>query len=155
MIVLSTRLKPWQPLLCDAGQLEQLGLWEWSVFVLLNVQNQELRRRSVCSVLERNVTLVTDEAEESSKEAWLVAELGVPPAWVAAARAVLARTLGNYTQLADQLILAGQWNEAHKVKNERKRYQRDRDAVLAQTFGNHTQEFNTRKMRIWILFFFL
>jgi len=101
---------------CDfAGQLEQLGLWEWSVFVLLNVQNQELRRRSVCSVLERNVALVTDEAEESSKEAWLVAELGVPPAWVAAARAVLARTLGNYTQLADQLILAGQWNEAHKV----------------------------------------
>ena len=112
--------KPCQPF-CNAGQLEQLGLWEWAVFVLLNVENQELRKRSVCSVLERNVTLVTDEAEESSKEAWLVAELGVPPAWVAAARAVLARTLGNHTQLADQLILAGQWNEAHKVKKAIKR----------------------------------
>lgn len=43
---------------CDfAGQLERLGLWEWAVFVLLNVNNEELRKRSVCTVLERNVSL--------------------------------------------------------------------------------------------------
>ena len=64
------------------------------------IEYLELRQSSVMSVLERNVTL---EGEEG-KEAWLVDRLGVPPAWVAKARAVLARTLGNHVQLTEQLI---------------------------------------------------
>jgi len=94
-----------------AGQLEHLGLWDWAVFVLLHIQAPSVRESSVMSVLERHVSL----EDEEGREGWLLDNLGVPEVWMAKARAILARTRGKHTILAQQLIKAGDFNEAHKV----------------------------------------
>jgi len=70
-----------------------------------------VRESSVMSVLERHVSL----EDEEGREGWLLDNLGVPEVWMAKARAILARTRGKHTILAQQLIKAGDFNEAHKV----------------------------------------
>jgi len=114
-----------------ADQLEQLGLWDWAVFVLLHITNKVLREASVMRVLERRVTLDTDQ-DGHTREDWVVTSLGVPAVWVARARAVLARSLGKHTVLAEQLLLAGDWNEAHKVIIA----EIAPSAILAQNYNN-------------------
>ena len=92
-----------------ASQLESMGLWHWSVFVLLhlngaseyNKEDTASRKASVCQVLGRNVGRDEDSIE---RERFLQEQLHLPRAWIAEAKAIYASTIGNFGDQAWYLI---------------------------------------------------
>ncbi|CAH8495623.1 unnamed protein product [Schistosoma turkestanicum] len=103
-----------------ATQLEAAGLWEWSVFVLLHIDNAKTREASVKCLIGRHVSLVLPSGllNNSNKnspsclsginfmsheisllpipsltkpELFVVNRLGVPVRWIHEAKAILAR----------------------------------------------------------------
>lgn len=97
-----------------ASQLENYGLWHWSVFVLLHIQSQAKRELSVQEILYRYIELSNDE-EYLQRESFVVNELGVPEKWIFWAKAVRAGAQKNYHAQADYLLRARQWAAAHEV----------------------------------------
>ncbi|CAH8850249.1 unnamed protein product [Trichobilharzia szidati] len=114
-----------------ASQLEAAGLWEWSIFVLLHIDNAKLREISVKSLIGRHVSLVLPSTlgnvahkncpsnlsnidfmsnqinlvpapSLTKAELFVVNRLGVPVRWIHEAKAVLARhRLKAYLHAAD------------------------------------------------------
>ena len=82
-----------------AAQLESMSLWQWSVFVLLHLENPQKRSKLVRDCLSRNV--IPSDEESSEKEVFLQDRLGIPLKWIAAAKAVRSFTDNNY---GDQVI---------------------------------------------------
>lgn len=97
-----------------ASQLENYGLWHWSVFVLLHIQNQAKRELCVQEILYRYIDLTNDE-EYFKKESFIVNQLGIPEKWIFWAKAVRAGAQKNYHAQADYLLKAKQWAFAHEV----------------------------------------
>lgn len=97
-----------------ASQLENYGLWQWSVFVLLHIPNQSKRELSIQEILYRYIELSNDK-EYLEKESFIVNELGVPEKWIFWAKAVRAGAQKNYHAQADYLLKAKQWAMAHEV----------------------------------------
>ncbi|CAH8631056.1 unnamed protein product [Dicrocoelium dendriticum] len=109
-----------------AAQLEDGGLWEWAVFVLLHLRDQTMRDACVKSVVTRHATLVLPPRSKTSQASGsfgsldvaadrlnelslappppftraenFIIKLGVPARWVHEAKAVLAhhRFLGYH-----------------------------------------------------------
>lgn len=88
-----------------ASQLEDAGLWEWAIFVLLHVENDNLRECFVKNVIARHVSLVPIRIYHGSNgkafksvlsgemsivpplaftkaERFVVNRLGVPSSWI-------------------------------------------------------------------------
>ncbi|TNN19434.1 Nuclear pore complex protein [Schistosoma japonicum] len=114
-----------------ATQLESAGLWEWSVFVLLHIENAKTREAFVKCLIGRHVSLVLPSAllNNSNKnspsclsgldfmsrevslvptplltkaETFVVNRLGVPVRWIHEAKAILARhRLKTYLHTTD------------------------------------------------------
>ena len=82
-----------------AAQLESMGLWQWSVFVLLHLENPQKRSKLVRDCLSRNV--IPSNEESAEKEVFLQDRLGIPLKWIAAAKAVRSFTDDNY---GDQVL---------------------------------------------------
>lgn len=97
-----------------ASQLENYGLWQWSIFVLLHIQDQNKRELSVQELLYRYVDLSQNE-EYQSKENFVINVLGVPEKWVNWAKAVRAGAMRKYHAQADYLLKAKQWPLAHEI----------------------------------------
>ena len=87
-----------------AAQLESMSLWQWSVFVLLHLENPQKRSKLVRDCLSRNV--IPSDEESSEKEVFLQDRLGIPLKWIAAAKAVRSFTDNNYGDQVFFLILA-------------------------------------------------
>jgi nuclear pore complex protein Nup98-Nup96 len=77
-----------------ASQLESLGMWHWSVFVLLHLSDATQRRACVKDVLGRHVKL--GDPESNDREVFLQDQLDIPSAWIAEAKAMSAATAGDY-----------------------------------------------------------
>ncbi|CAH8522586.1 unnamed protein product [Heterobilharzia americana] len=111
-----------------ATQLETAGLWEWSVFVLLHIDDEKTREAAVKSLIGRHVSLVLPSIINKNSsanvlpdidfmsneinllpapsltkaESFLVNRLGVPIRWIHEAKAILARhRLKAYEHAAD------------------------------------------------------
>lgn len=97
-----------------ASQLENYGLWQWSIFVLLHIQDQNKRELSVQELLYRYVDL-SQNIEYRSKENFIVNVLNVPEKWINWAKAVRAGAMNKHHAQADYLLLAKQWPLAHEV----------------------------------------
>lgn len=97
-----------------ASQLENYGLWQWAIFVLLHIQDQQKRELSVQELLYRYVDLTQNE-DYRDKEKFIVDVLGVPEKWINWAKAVRAGALKKYHAQADYLLEAKQWALAHEV----------------------------------------
>jgi nuclear pore complex protein Nup98-Nup96 len=82
-----------------SAQLEAMGLWHWSIFVLLHLEDPVQRTKMAKEVLGRNVIPSDDESAE--REVFLQDRLGVPLAWIAEAKSVRACIESNY---GDQVI---------------------------------------------------
>lgn len=122
-----------------AAQLEQRGLWHWSVFVLMHLADGRQRELAVQAMLYRYVRLSgrdaveerqpggrgeqADDGEEeecgmpdyAAKERFVVDVLAVPVGWVHWAKAVRAGALGQWHVQAEFLLQAEQWSMAHEV----------------------------------------
>lgn len=100
-----------------ALQLESMGLWHWSVFVLLHLRGQSRRELSVQDMLYRYINL-TEDPEYLAKERFVRDRLGVPAKWIYWAKAVKAASLRKYHEQARFLVKAKQWTLAHEVVME-------------------------------------
>ncbi|XP_008584723.1 PREDICTED: nuclear pore complex protein Nup98-Nup96 isoform X4 [Galeopterus variegatus] len=97
-----------------AGQLESEGLWEWSIFVLLHIDNSSMREKAVRELLTRHCQLL-ETPESWAKETFLTQKLCVPAEWIHEAKAVRARMESNKHLEALYLFKAGHWNRCHKL----------------------------------------
>uniref|UniRef100_A0A0B7B1H5 Nuclear pore complex protein Nup98-Nup96 n=1 Tax=Arion vulgaris TaxID=1028688 RepID=A0A0B7B1H5_9EUPU len=95
-----------------ASQLETLGLWHWSAFVLLHIRNSYQRYSAVMSVLQRHLE-VGEEMNE--REQFLIEKLHIPAEWLHEVKATRARYEGNHDAEATHWILAGHYNTGHTV----------------------------------------
>ncbi|XP_032812490.2 nuclear pore complex protein Nup98-Nup96 isoform X1 [Petromyzon marinus] len=95
-----------------AAQLESAGLWEWAVFVLMNIPDASSRTKAVREMLGRHCSEVemTEEAFE-----FVTGRLGVPASWLHEAQAHRARQLGDHRDEAHHLLHAGLYNACHRV----------------------------------------
>lgn len=94
-----------------AGGLENAGLWEWALFVLLHVQDADARGAAIKNLIGRHV----DELEDVEKLNFLESMLRVPRPWIYEAKALQARSAGNHLLEAEYLITAKAWVEAHRT----------------------------------------
>ncbi|BFF91513.1 nuclear pore complex protein Nup98-Nup96 [Drosophila madeirensis] len=97
-----------------ASQLENEGLWQWAIFVLLHIESRDRRERAVQQLLLRNVSVLA-QAAHNEEERFIVEQLGVPKSWVDYAKAVRAGSLGQRHLQAKHLLSAKHWAEAHEI----------------------------------------
>ncbi|KAG9092490.1 hypothetical protein FS749_015685 [Ceratobasidium sp. UAMH 11750] len=93
-----------------ASQLENLGLWWYSVFVLLHLQESEGRSIAIKSLLTRHVAELDPEKEE-----FLVNQLCVPQEWIEEAKAILLQYSHQSYQAFECFIAAGQVKPAYDI----------------------------------------
>lgn len=101
-----------------AAELELMGLWHWSVFILMHLRDDSRREKCVKDLLNRycrvsqdgeNVLALTEE------ENILVNKFHVPIQWLHEAKALHASTVRRHYDEALHLMRAGQWNQAHVI----------------------------------------
>lgn len=97
-----------------ASQLENEGLWQWGIFVLLHIKQQTQRERAVQQMLQRNVS-VSAKVALYAEERFIVEELGIPMSWVDYAKAVKAGASGKHHLQAKYLLKAKHFATAHDV----------------------------------------
>lgn len=97
-----------------ASQLENYGLWHWSIFILLHIPNKSKRELSVQEYLYRYIDLSRDD-DYKRKESFIINQLGIPEKWIYWAKAVRAGASKQYREQADYLLKAKQWAHAHEV----------------------------------------
>ncbi|XP_066444628.1 nuclear pore complex protein Nup98-Nup96 isoform X2 [Eleutherodactylus coqui] len=97
-----------------AEQLENVGLWEWAIFVMLHVPNAIVRQSSVRELLNRHCAL-RETTETLTKEKFLVEKLCIPAEWIYEAKAICARRNGDHHREALYLLRARHWNQCHKL----------------------------------------
>uniref|UniRef100_A0A182MCY3 Nuclear pore complex protein Nup98-Nup96 n=1 Tax=Anopheles culicifacies TaxID=139723 RepID=A0A182MCY3_9DIPT len=109
-----------------ASQLESHGLWQWAIYVLLQLNDQDRREHAIQQILYRYIRLVPEGASEDesveaerqdylARESFIVDELGIPERWIFWAKAVRAGSVFDYKQQAHYLLLAKQWSLAHEI----------------------------------------
>ncbi|XP_069825440.1 nuclear pore complex protein Nup98-Nup96 isoform X2 [Dendropsophus ebraccatus] len=97
-----------------AEQLENVGLWEWAIFVMLHIPNNIIRETSVRELLNRHCAL-RETPETLMKEKFLIEKLHIPAEWIYEAKAIRARRDGDRHREALYLLRAGHWNQCHKL----------------------------------------
>ncbi|QRV91192.1 nucleoporin [Ceratobasidium sp. AG-Ba] len=93
-----------------ASQLENLGLWWYSAFVLLHLQEPEGRSIAIKSLLARHI-----EELDSEREEFLLNQLCVPAEWIAEAKAVLLQYSNQSYRAFECFVAAGQVKPAYDM----------------------------------------
>jgi len=94
-----------------AGGLENAGLWEWSLFVVMHIQDADARGAGLKNIIGRHI----DKIDDGEKREFLEKTLRIPRTWIYEAKALRARHAGDYLQEVEHLISAMAWVEAHKT----------------------------------------
>ncbi|KAG0340670.1 hypothetical protein BG000_011376 [Podila horticola] len=109
------------------SQLENLGLWQWAVFVALHLETSESREAAVRSLLERHIEIprpLSSTGHSSSIEldrsagngthtSFLLKDLKIPEEWLWAARATQASYRGDLPLEVYSLLKSGEHQKAH------------------------------------------
>ena len=100
-----------------SGQLESQGLWEFAVFVMLHLVDDNQRELAVQQLLYRHILIAgeTEDESYSKKEKFIVDELRIPEKWLNYAKAVRAGAMGSHHLEVKYLLKAEQWSSAHDV----------------------------------------
>jgi nuclear pore complex protein Nup98-Nup96 len=93
-------------------QLQSFGLWHWSIFVIMHIEDEQRRESYVKLYLSKHVT---GQSELNEKETFLVEKLGVPVDWIYEFKALRAKYECNYENQFKLLLKAHKWNEAHGI----------------------------------------
>ncbi len=102
-----------------AEQLENYGMWEWSIYILLHIPNQLQRELAVQQLLYRYIRVDGEQHSNAmdyiEKEQFIIDQLRVPEKWIFWAKAVRAGSFHNYNVQAKYLLKARQWTQAHDI----------------------------------------
>ncbi|CAE7229687.1 unnamed protein product [Rhizoctonia solani] len=93
-----------------AFQLENLGLWWYSIFVLLHLQESDGRLIAIKALLARHVSELDEE-----KEDFLINQLCVPHDWIEEAKAVISQYTNQSYQAFEFFVAAGQVKPAYDM----------------------------------------
>ncbi|THH00872.1 hypothetical protein EW026_g1746 [Hermanssonia centrifuga] len=93
-----------------ALQLEQTGMLQEAVFVLLHIEGSSGRRRAIKDLLGRNAIRLDDWITRG-----LIGSLKIPMAWINEAKAVHALASGNVYEAYELYLAAGMYNSAHEL----------------------------------------
>ena len=96
-------------------QLLSEGLWEWAVFLGLQLDDEVQRAAVVKDILGRHAGYEGWEKDESNKEHFVIQRLLVPASWIHEITAWRCRYEGRRYAEAAYLNLSGHWLEADKV----------------------------------------
>lgn len=95
-----------------ASQLEDLGYWEWSVFILLFIKDKSAKTNAIMSVLDRNLDPNRASKDNVMIEDLLVNNFKIPPKWI---HTVLANKASSHSEKYKHLILTDKWLQAHQI----------------------------------------
>ncbi|KAF9212326.1 hypothetical protein BGZ59_006911 [Podila verticillata] len=109
------------------SQLENLGLWQWAVFIALHLETSESREAAVRSLLERHIEIprpLSSTGHSSSIElesiagngthtSFLLKDLKIPEEWLWTARATQANYRGDLSLEVYSLLKSGEHQKAH------------------------------------------
>ncbi|RKP25440.1 nuclear protein 96-domain-containing protein [Syncephalis pseudoplumigaleata] len=101
-----------------ALQLEQLDLWEWSIYVLLFITDDYSRAKALYDMLARHVTLTANCSATvplSQQEQFVVEQLHIPKAWVYRAKALRAKQQHDHLAEVNCWIEANEHRLAHQL----------------------------------------
>ena len=93
-------------------QLLSVGMWQWAVFVTLQIPNESQRNALVRDILDRWAGFEGWEMDTCCRENIVVSRLQIPIQWVHEATARRCGYNGKLTQSIAYLNLAGLWEEA-------------------------------------------
>lgn len=100
-----------------AQQLENHGLWQWAIYILLHLRERSRREATIRALLVRHIE-IDFEAEYIKLENFIVDKLGIPETWIYFAKAVRAGSQRRFDDQAKFLLAAKEWNLAHEVVME-------------------------------------
>lgn len=98
-----------------ANQLEQMGHWEYAVFVLLFVKNGSVKKNLIMSVLERNLP---DGDDYPRFEDFLINDLKLPPVWIHTVMVNKCKMAKNYWGEFQHSLYVCDYDRAHGVAVE-------------------------------------
>ncbi|CAE6428515.1 unnamed protein product [Rhizoctonia solani] len=93
-----------------ASQLESLGMWWYSIFVLLHLQESNGRLIAIKSLLVRHVSELDEEKEE-----FLINQLCIPHDWIEEAKAIISQYTNQSYQAFEFFVAAGQVKPAYDM----------------------------------------
>lgn len=98
-----------------ASQLENHGLWHWSIYVLLHLRDQSRRELAVQELLYRYIEVSEYDEFYLKQESFLINDLEIPLKWIYWAKAVKCGVSNRYDEQANYLLKAKQWSLAHEI----------------------------------------
>lgn len=98
-----------------ANQLEELGMWQYSIFVLLFVKDSSLKTRHVLDLLYRNLPEDLLSPDKRDLRNFLMHQLKLPSVWVHSVLADKARFSGDHCGEFHHLLHSDRYHEAQNV----------------------------------------
>jgi hypothetical protein len=96
----------------DPSDQNQIGMWHWSIFVLMHINDNFRRESSIRYYLSRYVSSQSDLNEQ---ELFCIEKLHIPDSWIYEYKALKAKYLHEYLNQFELLLKAHKWNEAHLI----------------------------------------
>ncbi|KAG5184934.1 nuclear protein 96-domain-containing protein [Tribonema minus] len=105
-------------LVADAlvSQLVGSGLWHWAAYVLLNIDDEQVRSSRVHDlVLRHGYAVLHDMSDAGLEVKQVLTELRIPVQWLYESTALWTLNAGNYQEAFDMFLGAGMVAQASKV----------------------------------------
>ncbi|GLV36712.1 Nucleoporin 98-96kD [Carabus blaptoides fortunei] len=99
-----------------AAQLEQMGLWHWAIFVLLFIDEADVKKTHIMNIIDRHVELYNESSNEYRvRERMLVKDFHIPSDWIDSSRATLALLKSKYKEAIYYSFYAKHWQDTHDI----------------------------------------
>lgn len=98
-----------------ANQLEQLNLWQYSIFVVLFIKDNFIKKRLIESILYRNLPEDILQPENKELKQYLIQKLRLPSVWIHSVLAHKCRFSGDSCGEFQNLIYCGRYCDAQNV----------------------------------------
>ncbi|RZC40264.1 nuclear pore complex protein Nup98-Nup96, partial [Asbolus verrucosus] len=93
-------------------QLENMGLWKWSIFTLLFLDDNIVKKNLIMRILDKNLSTFTETAQ-TEKE--LVNIFKIPSSWIHEIKAIKAKASGYCYEYFQHFVYLEDWHQANSV----------------------------------------
>ncbi|XP_023019445.2 nuclear pore complex protein Nup98-96 [Leptinotarsa decemlineata] len=97
-----------------SNQLETLGEWEWAIFVLLHLEDNNLKKNLVLGILDRNLSPDVDKATVAAENE-LVNRMHLPPEWIHTVKGTKTLLSQRYFEAFNHFAHAGDHCKANDI----------------------------------------
>lgn len=97
-----------------SNQLENLGMWDWSIFVLLYLEDNVLKKNLIMGILDRNLSPEVNK-ETQNVQNNLVNNMNIPPEWIHKVKAEKLLLMKRYYEAFNHFTHAGEYIKANEI----------------------------------------